>query len=171
MKKQTLANLSKKAISIHPISLPIFNIFNSHISPHLSNEDRELQFLFEISRPTLFVKQEHNLQQLNNFEIFRRLKSYDNELIAQEVYYVLIEKEEYPINQCLFELFQTVSLNYRELDLRVIYQALKSILDDNDNPLKISDKCFSKETFSQMIGISVETLHRRISSQVSNKEE
>ena len=130
----------------------------------MSDGNRALQLNFEISRPTLFVKQDDSLKQLNNFKIFRRLKSHDNEFLSQEVYYFVITKEEYPINQCLFELFQTVSLNYRELDLEVIYLSLRSILDDDVNPLKIDEKIFSKEMFSQMIGVSAKTLHRRIKS-------
>ena len=164
MKTTTFAQFSKQGLTVHSATLPFYEVYLNHIRPSLNKDQLNFQFQLELSRPTIVIQDERLIAVTNNFELFIRLKlASENSLQNQAIFYDKIKSDDYHVKQCFYELIQTISRYYKQLNLSKIFDELSDLLSTEACKDMFNSNQLSKIEFSRLINISERTLHRLIS--------
>ncbi|CAM4222102.1 hypothetical protein PSAR109036_14555 [Psychrobacter arenosus] len=164
MKKTTFSQFSKQGLMVYSTTLPFYEVYLTLIRPFLNEDQLNFQFQLELSRPTIVIQEERLLAVTNNFELFIRLKlAKEESLRNQSISYDRINLNQYHLEQCFYELIQTISRYYKQLHLSKILDELSDLLSTEACKDMFNSNQLSKIEFSRLINISERTLHRLIS--------
>lgn len=164
MKTITFTQFSNQNLQIYAPVLSFYKIYLTHIRPSLNEDQLSFQLQLELSRPTIVIQEECLLAVTNNFELFIRLKLANEESLRnQAIFYDKINSDDYHVKQCFYELIQTISRYYKQINLRKIFDELSDLLSTEACKDIFNSNQLSKIEFSRLINISERTLHRLIS--------
>lgn len=161
-KSLSVAKLQTTPVLIFQGVLDLFNIYNCHIRPFIT-EAFKLEHNAAWARPTLFIKEDKQRFLVNNFELFHLVKSpnIDFNVLRQEVSVQYISKDDFEFELCFYELIELITQHNKKLDIKLIYRNLNNILDKQKNQQLFGKNIFAVTKFCELINITEQTYHAR----------